>query len=106
VLGGPSALDRDKKFTTQDEAARRLWNRFKFGAEGAIVSVPIAYGINRVVKRISEAGKNLKYSDDELDRLIDKYIAQPFRPRGAKDQLSFEGVKKSRRKNSRRSNYC
>ena len=94
ALGGPSALDRDKKYTTQDEAARRLWNRFKFGAEGAIVSVPIAYGINRVVKRISEAGKHIKYSDDELDRLIDKYVAQPFRPRGPKDQITFESVKR------------
>ena len=94
VLGGPSALDRDQKATSKDDALRRLYNRFKFGAEGAIVSVPIAYGINRVAKRISEAGKELKYSDDQLDRLIDKYIAQPFRPRGPKDQITFESVKK------------
>jgi len=94
VLGGPSKLDREERATAEDDAARRLWNRFKFGVEGAIVSVPIAYGINRVAKRISEAGKNLKYSDDKLDRLIDKYVSEPFRPRGRREQYLFEGMQK------------
>ena len=93
-LGGPSALDREQRKTAEDDAQRRLWNRFKFGLEGALVSVPIAYGVNRVAKRIAEAGKDLKYSDDQLDRLIDKYIAQPFRPRGKKEQYLFEGIQK------------
>ena len=73
---------------------RKLYNRFKFGAEGALISVPIAYGTNLIAKRIAKAGKDLKYSDDRLDRLIDKYIAQPFRPRGRKEQYLFEGVQK------------
>ena len=73
---------------------RKLYNRFKFGTEAAVVSVPIVYGINTVAKRISEAGKNLKYSNDRLDRLIDKYIVKPFVPRGGKPQKVFEGIKR------------
>ena len=94
LFGGPSELDREVRPEAEDDAARKLYNRFKFGVEGGVVSVPIAYGINKVAKRIAEAGKNLKYSDDKLDRFIDKYVAQPFRPRGRKEQYLFEGIQK------------
>jgi hypothetical protein len=94
VVGGPSELDREQRKTAEDDAARRLWNRMKFGVEGAVISVPIAYGINKVAKRIAEAGKDLKYSDDALDRWIDKWVSQPFRPRGKKEQYLFEGVQR------------
>ena len=94
VLGGPSALDREERKTTEDESARRLWNRMKFGVEGAAISVPIAYGVNQVAKRISNLGKELKYSDDQLDQWINKYIVEPFSPSGRKSQRLFEGVKK------------
>jgi hypothetical protein len=62
--------------------------------KAAVVSVPIAYGINRIAKRIAEAGKNLKYSDDKLDRFIDKYVAQPFRPRGKRNNIYLKVFKK------------
>ena len=94
LFGGPSELDREVRPEAEEDAARKLYNRFKFGVEGGVVSVPIAYGINKVAKRIAEAGKNLKYSDDKLDRFIDKYVAQPFRPRGRKEQYLFEGIQK------------
>lgn len=94
LFGGPSALDREERKTTEDESARRLWNRLKFGVEGAAVSVPIAYGINTVAKKIASAGKNLKYSDDQLDQWINKYIVEPFAPSGKKSQALFEGVKR------------
>lgn len=94
VLGGPTQLDREPLKEADDDAVRKLWNRFKFGTEAAAVSVPIVYGINTVAKRISEAGKNLKYSNDELDRLIDRYIVKPFAPKGGKPQKVFEGLKR------------
>jgi hypothetical protein len=94
VLGGPTQLDREPEKTADDDAIRKLWNRLKFGAEGTAISVPIVYGINTVAKRITEAGKNLKYSDDKLDRLIEKYIVKPFAPRGGKPQTLFEGIKR------------
>jgi hypothetical protein len=94
VLGGPSALDRDQRSTSDEDATRRLWNRFKFGTEGAVVSVPIAYGINKVAKKIAQHGRELKFSDKKIDRLINKYMVEPFRPAGKKEQYLFEGIKK------------
>jgi len=93
-LGGPSALDREERETATDDALRKLYNRFKFGAEGALVSVPIAYGTNLIGKRIAQAGKNLKYSDDKVDQWISKYIVEPFSPAGSKDQFLFESMKR------------
>jgi len=93
-LGGPSALDREEREEADDDAMRKLYNRFKFFGEGALVSVPITYGVNKIAKRISEAGTNLKYSEDKLDQWIAKYIAEPFSPSGKKDQFLFEGMKR------------
>jgi hypothetical protein len=93
-LGGPSALDREQRELATDDAVRRLYNRFKFGAEGAAVSVPIAYGLNTIAKRVSKAGKDLKFSDDKLDQWISKYIVEPFVPAGRKSQFLFEGMKR------------
>jgi len=93
-LGGPSALDREQRETVTDDTMRKLYNRFKFFAEGAVISVPIAYGFNKIGKRIAEAGKDLKYSDDRVDQWIAKYIAEPFSPAGKKDQFLFEGMKR------------
>ena len=93
-LGGPSALDNDQKATSQDDALRRLYNRFKFGAEGAVVSVPIVYGLNRVAKAITEQGKLLKYSDDEFDQWVAKWAQEPFLPEGNKNRFLFEGMKR------------
>ena len=93
-LGGPSALDREQRELATDDAVRRLYNRFKFGAEGAAVSVPIAYGLNTIAKRVSKAGKDLKFSDDNIDQWISKYIVEPFVPAGRKSQFLFEGMKR------------
>jgi hypothetical protein len=93
-LGGPSALDREQRELATDDAVRRLYNRFKFGAEGAAISVPIAYGINTIAKRVSKAGKDLKFSDDNIDQWISKYIVEPFVPAGRKSQFLFEGMKR------------
>ncbi len=93
-LGGPSALDREERETATDDALRKLYNRFKFFGEGAVVSVPIAYGTNLIGKRIAQAGKDLKYSDDQIDQWISKYFVEPFVPAGSKDQFLFEGMKR------------
>jgi len=93
-LGGPTALDREPRATSEEDATRRLWNRFKFGAEGAIISVPIAYGTNLIAKRIAEVGKELKYSDSLYDQWIAKWIQEPFLPEGRKDRFLFEGMKR------------
>jgi hypothetical protein len=93
-LGGPTELDRETRETADDDALRKLYNRFRFGAEGAAVSVPIAYGTNLIAKRIAEAGRKLKYSDDLTDQWIAKWIQEPFLPEGRKDRFLFESMKR------------
>ena len=50
---GETALDRDKKKTTKDEAMRKLLNKLKFGAEGGFPIIPFAQGVGYLGKRIS-----------------------------------------------------
>jgi hypothetical protein len=93
-LGGPTALDKETRETSNDDALRKLYNRFRFFAEGAVVSVPIAYTTNLVAKRIAEVGRKLKYSDDLTDQWIAKWIQEPYLPEGRKDRFLFESMKR------------
>ena len=85
----PTALDRDAKNDTEDEALRRLENRAKFFAEGVFVA-PFAYGAGKVAGLIGKKGKELAFSNSQFERFVDKYIAAPFRPRSKKSQELFE----------------
>jgi hypothetical protein len=91
--GAPSALDRVERADSQDEALRRLRNRFKLGTESAVLSVPIAYGLGKVAQKIANEGEKLAYSDKKIDQWIDKF-AGLLRSRAQKSQTLFEGVQK------------
>jgi hypothetical protein len=93
-LGGPSALDKEPREDSNDDAIRKLYNRFKFFAEGSLVSVPLVYGGNLLAKRIAEHGKEIKYSNDLIDRWIGKWIQEPLLPEGSKNRFLFEGMKR------------
>ena len=82
-------LDRDQKNDTEDEALRRLQNRGKFLIEGVAIA-PFAYGAGKVAGIVGKKGKELAYSNSRFERLVDKYIAAPFRPRSKKSQELFE----------------
>ncbi len=88
----PFQIDRFKKEDSQDEAARKLYNRIKFGADNAIVSIPFAYGAG-LVQQIAKYGKDMAYSNSLLDRWIDKYMVSPFRARGKLSKELFEETK-------------
>tara|TARA_X000001388_G_scaffold52760_1_gene38517 strand:+ start:816 stop:4604 length:3789 start_codon:yes stop_codon:yes gene_type:complete len=88
-----TGLDRDAKRDTDDEALRRLENRAKFLLEGVAIA-PFAYGAGKVAGLLAEKGKNLAFSNSTFERLVDKYIAAPFRPRGKKTQELFEAQMK------------
>ena len=94
MLGGPGGLpstdlDREAKVNTEDEAIRRLQNRFKFFAEGVAIT-PFAYGAGKVAGFVGKKGKELAYSNSKFERLLDKFAAT-FRPRSKKSQELFEG---------------
>ena len=85
----PTELDRDEKNDPAEDAMRKLHNRLNFFAEGAAIA-PFAYGAGIVGSKIAKKGKELAYSNSKIERLIDKYIATPFRPRAKKPQEMFE----------------
>ena len=84
---GPTALDRDVELDPSQDAARKLLNRLKFGAE----AVPMTYvfaGVGTGIKELATRGKQLAYSNKSLERTFDK-IGSFFRPRGQKPQELF-----------------
>ena len=77
--GGPTRLDREESFGRED-AARKLVNRLKFGSESLFVT-PVVYGIGKSAKLLAQRGKELAYSDNAVERFLDKYIRAPISPR-------------------------
>jgi len=88
-------LDRDQKEDAQDDATRKLLNRFKVGTEQGLISIPFAYGLGALSKKLATQGDSLATSDSKLDRWIDKYVRAPFQPRGKKPEVMFEAMKRT-----------
>ena len=88
LFDGPTELDREET-TGKEEAARRLANRFKFGAESLLIT-PFVYGVGSAAKSLATRGAELAYSNSAVARWVDKYIGSPFRPRGDLPQEVFE----------------
>ena len=78
---GPTQLDRDEYASGEDDAARRLMNRFKFGTESLLLT-PFVYGVGKGLSMLREQGRYLAYSDSQLARSFDK-IGSFFRFRQA-----------------------
>ena len=89
--GGPTQLDRDEGYGRED-AARRLANRLKFGAE-SIAFTPFVYGVGKSAKLLASRGKDLAYSDSRFARWLDKYVRAPFSPRGGLTEELFDEEK-------------
>ena len=90
VFGGATALDREDRALAQDDAVRKLSNRFKFGLENALITVPFVYGGKLIGNLLSKQSKDLAYSNSRLERFIDKTFREPFQARGKKDPILFE----------------
>ena len=89
----PTELDRDERASSSDDAIRRLENRAKFFYEGILIS-PFAYGAGKAASLLAKKGKELAYSNSVFERIVDKYLGAPFRPRGKKTQELFEASMK------------
>jgi len=79
-----TALDRREGEDADDDAARRLWNRVRFGTELGFPIMPFIYGGGKVAKMLASKGKDLAYSGNTFERWVDKWIGAPFRARGKK----------------------
>tara|TARA_X000001382_G_scaffold125105_1_gene110287 strand:- start:431 stop:4255 length:3825 start_codon:yes stop_codon:yes gene_type:complete len=86
--GGPTELDRDTELQGADDALRKIMNRLKFGSE-SILLTPFVYGVGLGAKALATRGKELAYSNSQLERFFDK-VGSAFRARGAKPQELFE----------------
>jgi len=96
----PTGLDREKKETANEDAFRQLNNKFKFGAELAFPVLPFIYGTGKVAKLLSTKGKDLAFSNSQIERWVDKFVGKPFRSRSDKAQQIFDGVQKLEGKKS------
>jgi len=84
LLGGPTKINRDD----EDNAAREILNRVKFGTEGALFTGLIG-GTGRVIKKLTDRNKKLDTANSKLDYWIDK-VAEKFRARSGKTAEYFD----------------
>ena len=87
LLGGPTELERGEGETDYDPN-RELINRIKFGTEGALFTGLIG-GVGSTLKQLSKRGKELRFSNNKIDRFLDK-AASKLRARGGKTQEFFD----------------
>ena len=95
-----TGLDRERKESANEDAIRQLNNKFKFSAELAFPIVPFVYGVGKTAKLLSTKGKDLAFSNSQLERWIDKFVGKPFRSRSDKAQEIFDSVQKLEGKKS------
>ena len=84
---GPTQLDRDVDADPSYDAGRKLLNRIKFGSE-SLLTTPIIYGAFGATKALATRGKDLLYSNSQIEKTIDK-IGSWFRPRGEAPEEIF-----------------
>ena len=89
-----TGLDREQKKSANDDAFRQLNNKFKFRAELAFPIVPFVYGTAKTAKLLATKGKDLAFSNSQIERWVDKYVGKPFRSRSDKAQELFDGIQK------------
>ena len=84
LVGGPTALDRDKK-----DPETELLNRLKFGIEG-VAFTGILGAAGKTISRIRSQTGTGKAITGKFNQWTDKYISQPLRARGPKPQAGFD----------------
>ena len=91
--GGPTKLDYEKKPLPKDDAARFFNNQLKFAGENSIFTIALSGAVGVGKKFLSAQGKEMAFSNNILERWMDKF-ASYLRPRGVKAQELSEEVGK------------
>ena len=102
--GGPTELDRDVRSDPSDDAARKLANRLRFGSE-SIFLTPFVYGVGVGAKTLAKRGKELAYSNSQIEKGLDK-LASAFRFRGTKPQEVAEAKQLQKGRTMRDTNFA
>ena len=88
------ALDRKKRGTAKEDAARQLYNTLKFGAEMGFPIIPSIVGVGRLGKLLKNQDANLAYSSERVHRLVDRFLAKPLRSRGPFPEDQFQAMQR------------
>jgi|6_EtaG_2_1085325.scaffolds.fasta_scaffold03132_3 hypothetical protein len=94
------ALDRKKRGTAKEDAARQLYNTLKFGAEMGFPIIPSIVGVGRLGKLLKNQDANLAYSSERVHRLVDRFLAKPLRSRGPFPEDQFQAMQRLHGKES------
>jgi hypothetical protein len=92
---GPTQLDIEEEIDykgqvpqdAQKDAARKLLNRVKFGAD-SVLYFPFVYGVTKGIGKIAEFGKDLAFSSSKINKAVDE-VAGYFRPTSDKPTEMF-----------------
>jgi len=84
---GPTQLDTDEVADPKEDAARKLLNRVKFGAD-SVLYFPFVYGATKTVGKVAKFGKDLAFSSSKINKTVDK-IASAVRPTSDKPEAMF-----------------
>ena len=95
-----TGLDREQKQSANEDAFRQLNNKFKFSAELAFPIVPFVYGVGKTAKLLATKGKDLAFSNSQIERWVDRYVGKPFRSRSDKAQELFDNIQQLEGKKS------
>jgi len=96
--GEITALDRKKKSTSKDEAARMLWNKLKFSGEMGFPIVPAIWGVGKVGKSIVSGVYKRAANVTKFDKMVEKIVARPARGRGPFPEEQFQAMQRLRGK--------
>jgi len=92
---GPTQLDIEEEVDfkgqvpqdAQKDAARKLLNRVKFGAD-SVLYFPFIYGATKAIGKVAEFGKELAFSSSKINKTVDE-VAGYFRPTSDKPTEMF-----------------
>ena len=109
---GPTQLDIDENVDfkgqvpqdAQKDAARKLLNRVKFGAD-SVLYFPFIYGATKAVGKVAEFGKDLVYSTSKINKTIDE-VAGYIRPTSDKPTEMFLAKNLENAKKASDSNFA
>ena len=66
---GPTQLNLDESEDPQEDAARKLLNRVKFGAD-SVLYFPFIYGGTKLIGKVAKYGKDLAFSSSKINKTM------------------------------------
>ena len=90
----PTGLDREEKATAKDDAMRMFYNKLKFAGEMGFPIIPTIIGGGRVGKSILDGAVKRNANAGKFDKFVEKFVAKPFRSRGAFPEKQFQAMQR------------